>query len=60
MATEILKLLQPFHSFVTTFSQEKVHNMLLLMFDLIFKGMHIVVKFPNSSKMALKLVVEND
>jgi hypothetical protein len=30
------------------------------MFDLIFKGMHIVIKFPNSSKMALKLVVEND
>ncbi len=60
MATEILKLLQPFLSFVTTFSQEKTHNMLILMFDLIFKGTHIVVKFPNSLKMALKLVVEND
>jgi hypothetical protein len=60
MATEILKSLQPFLSFVTTFSQVKTHNMFILMFDLIFNGTHIVVKFPNSLKMALKLVVEND
>jgi hypothetical protein len=45
---------------MTTFSQEKTHNMFVLMFDLRFKGLQIVTKYLNSSDITMEMVDEYD
>jgi hypothetical protein len=55
MATTIINVLCHFLSFVKSFSQEKAHNMVVLMLDAHFKTMDCIMDYIGKDQVAIQL-----